>query len=247
MESPLETVTELQEALNELASLETQLAGIPHWMQELHDEHSSRQDQIAAIVGELETAASERRTAESEISDHQEKLKTYQEQISLVRNQREYGALLHEIDLVKGQIQLCEERALAALEVQEESQQRLDSEREQFRDLDGRYADAQAKWNAEKPGLASQAETLRARVKELEGRMPINILALFRRILDRHAGQALAVVRKIERPGKAPQMWHCEACNYHVRPQSVVQIADQGSIVFCDSCKRILILDRDAV
>ena len=246
MESPLETVTELQEALNELKSLETQLEGIPDWMQELHDEHSARQEEIEAIASQLDAAAAERRTAEAEISDHQQQLKTYQEQISLVRNQREYGALLHEIDLVKGQIQLCEERALAALEVQEESQQRLDSEREKFRDLDGRYADTQSKWNAEKPGLASQAETVRARVKELKGRLPAGVLALFSRILDRHHGQALAVARKTERAGKAPQTWHCEACNYHVRPQSVVQIADQGKIVFCDSCKRILILDRDS-
>lgn len=245
MESPLETVTELQEALNELASLEAQLAGIPDWMQELHDEHSARQTEIESIANELDAATAERRTAEAEISDHQTQLKTYQEQISLVRNQREYGALLHEIDLVKSQVQVCEERALAALEMQEDGQQRLDSEREKFQDLDGRYAEAQTKWNAEKPGLASQAETVRARVKELEGRLPAGVLALFRRILDRHHGQALAAVRKIERLGKAPQMWHCEACNYRVRPQALVQIEDQGQIVFCDSCKRILILGRD--
>jgi predicted nucleic acid-binding Zn-ribbon protein len=246
MESPLETVTELQDALTELRSRETLLDGIPDWMQELHDEHSIYQGEITEIEAELEEAGTERRLAEAEIADHQEKLKTYQEQIGSVRNQREYGALLHEIDLVKSAIQQCEERALQALERQDEGQGRLDSKREASTDLDQRYAEALKKWEAEKPGIASEAEALRTRVAELEGKLPPGILTTFQRILERHAGQALAPIRKLERRGKGAQMWHCGSCHYNVRPQAVVEIADQGSLVFCDSCKRILILDQDS-
>jgi predicted nucleic acid-binding Zn-ribbon protein len=247
MESPLGTVTELQDALTELASREAQLEGIPDWMQELHDEHSTYQAEISAIEADLEGAELERRTAEAEIADHQEKLKTYQEQISRVRNQREYGALLHEIDLVKVAIQHCEERALQALEKQEEGEGQLESQREASSDLDERYSEAMKKWEAQKPEIASEAELLRARVADLESQLPPQILALFQRILERHGGQALAPVRKIERVGKGAQMWHCGSCHYRVRPQAVVEIADQGNIVFCDSCKRILILDQESV
>jgi predicted nucleic acid-binding Zn-ribbon protein len=246
MESPLGTVTELQEALSELRARETQLAGIPGWMQELHDEHSLYQGEITEIEAELEAAGTVRRTAEAEIADYQEKLKTYQEQISSVRNQREYGALLHEIDLVKSAIQQCEERALQALEKQEEDQARLDSKREASTDLDQRYAEAMEKWEAEKPGIASEAEVLRVQVADLESQLPPRVLAIFRRILERHGGEALAPVRKVERVGKGAQMWHCGGCHYRVRPQAVVQIADQGKIVHCDSCKRILILDQES-
>ena len=247
MESPLGTVTELQRALTELRSREKQLDGIPDWMQELHDEHSVYQAEITEIEEELEAAGTERRTAEADIADHQEKLKTYQEQIGSVRNQREYGALLHESDLVKSAIQQCEEQALQALEKQEDGQGRLDSKREASSDLSQRYAEAMEKWEAEKPGIASEADVLRARVADLESQLPAGVLTLFQRILERHGGEALAPVRKVERVGKGAQMWHCGGCHYRVRPQAVVEIADQGNIVFCDSCKRILILDQESV
>lgn len=246
MESPLGTIIELQSALSELGDRESQLDGIPDWMQELHDEHSLHQQEIAEIEAELETAASERRTAEAEIADYQEKLKTYQEQIGSVRNQREYGALLQEIDTVKTAIQQCEERGLQALEQQEESQGRLDAQRDAASDLESRYADAMKKWEAQKPEIAAEAETLRARVEDLESRVPAGVLALFKRVLERHGGQALAVIRKVERVGKGPHMWHCGECHYRVRPQAVVAIADQGKICHCDSCKRILILDQES-
>ncbi|HYN19357.1 MAG TPA: C4-type zinc ribbon domain-containing protein, partial [Thermoanaerobaculia bacterium] len=67
----------------------------------------------------------------------------------------------------------------------------------------------------------------------------------FERILERYPGGALASVRLIARPGKAQREWHCAACNYRVRPQSIVEIRNGSSIVQCDSCKRILYLEAE--
>ena len=59
-------------------------------------------------------------------------------------------------------------------------------------------------------------------------------------MLERHGGQALAEVHRVECAGRGQQIWSCGACHYRVRPQAVVEISNTGSIVFCDSCKRIL-------
>jgi len=238
----LPTIVELQQALDELHAAEQLLAGIPDWMQELHDEHSTQKASIDALEAEVEAAAQAHRTAESEISDLREKVKHFQEQIGLVRNQREYGALLQEIDAVKQQISDHEERALAAMEQQEEATKRLEEEQEGFKDLDARYATELEKWEAEKPGVAKQAETLRGRIEVLRERVPRGTLSLFERILNRHEGQALAVIHEVDRGGKLQKIWHCGACHYRVRPQTVVAIQTQGSIEYCDSCKRILYL-----
>ncbi len=244
MENPLQTVVELQTALSELNALEKQLSGIPDWMSELHGRHSARRKEIEAIEAELEEAGAERRAAEAQIADQQEKLKTYQEQIGRVRNQREYGALLQEIDTSKSEIQSSEEQALDALERQEENQSKLELEQEAFRELDSEYTSALEKWEAEKPALASEAEQLRKHIAAIEERIPPGILTTFRRVLAKHQGEALATVLEVSRVGKGPQMWHCSACHYRVRPQAVVEIANHGSIVLCDSCKRILHLEE---
>jgi predicted nucleic acid-binding Zn-ribbon protein len=235
----LHAIVELQQALDEMRSAEELLAGVPDWMRELHEQHSTRQADIDSLEAEIEGLRQERRVHESESADYSEKVKHYQEQISQVRNQREYGALLQEIDSAKEQIRTLEEKALAAMESQEEIQLRLGEEKENFRELDEQHAAGLKKWAAEKPGVEQQAEKLRDRIGVLRERISGNLLSQFERISERYGGQALAPVQKIDR-SKGPSMWHCGACNYRVRPQSVVLVQTQGSVELCDSCKRIL-------
>lgn len=243
MTRPLDTIIELQDALDRLRRAEAQIAGIPEWMQELHAEHQERKGEIDALEEQAEAAAAERRAAEAGISDAQEKLKRYQQQINEVTNQREYGALLQEIDTVKGQIATFEEEGLDAMERREQAQRALEEQRAGFADLDSRYHVELANWDKEKPQIAAEAEKLRGRVATLRERLPRPQLAQFERIYERTGRRALAPIRRIERP-RGPSMWHCGACNYNVRPQVMVEVKDRGALVQCDSCKRILFAEE---
>ena len=243
MDTHLSIVVRLQQSLDELKANRSQLDGIPDWMQELHGRYSERKGEIDALTETQEEAGSQRRAAEAEAADHQEKLKNYQEQIGRVRNQREYSALLQEIDTVKEHIRLAEERALEAIEAHDETQTKLDEERAGFAELDEQYQTELARWEEQKPEVRRQVESLGSEVEGLEKQLPSNVLDLFRRILERHQGHALALVSKVERVGKGQQIWSCGECNYRVRPQAVVEIANNGSLVLCDSCRRILYLE----
>jgi predicted nucleic acid-binding Zn-ribbon protein len=245
MAGQLSTIVELQQAVDEFRAAEQLLGGIPDWMQELHDEYSEQKGMIDALEAEVEEAAQANRTAEAEIGDLREKVKHFQEQIGLVRNQREYGALLQEIDSAKQQISTFEEQALAALVTQEEASGRLQEEKDSFKDLDARYSTELEKWEAQKPEVAKKAEVLGARIEVLREQAPPQILTHFERVMEYRDGKGLAVIQEVVR-GKGPKIWHCGACNYRVRPQAVVAIQATGSIEMCDSCKRILYLDEEA-
>ena len=239
MTGPLDTIIALQQCLDELSSAESQLAGIPGWMEELHAEYSTAKAEIDELEEVVESARRERQEAETVVADSQGKLKHFQEQVSLVRNQREYGALLQEIDQIKDLIRGAEEEGLAALERQDEAQQPLAEKREGFSSLDEKYHQALEQWESEKPQVAEQAKVLEARIEELRQQLKPNDLLRFDRIRERYSGQALAAIIGLER-GRMPKIWHCAECNYRVRPQVVMQILNEGSVVLCDSCKRIL-------
>jgi predicted nucleic acid-binding Zn-ribbon protein len=245
MNQNLQNILGLQVALTQLREAEQRLHGIPDWMRELHDEHERRKTEIQALEGVAEEAARQRRTAEAAVQDAQEKLKKFQQQINRVSTQREYGALLQEIDTVKGQISGQEEAAFSSLERSEQTQKELAALRESFRDIEERYAAELSRWEAEKPAVARQVEELRARIADLKGRLPRGVTSQFERIYDRYSSSAVAPVRPIERPGKGQREWHCVACNYRVRPQSVVEIRNGSSLVQCDACKRILYLEEE--
>lgn len=238
----LDTVVALQHALRQLGEAEARLRGIPDWMQELHREHSVQKSEIDLLEAAVEEAAEQRRANEAAIADAQEKLKHYQQQIGLVRTQREYGALLQEIDTVKVRIKTLEDEALQAMTRHEEAQRQLGERREAFAELDGRYGAELQRWESEKPDVARLADDVRGQIGELQRKLPAPLLQRFHRVFERHHGEALAAIRRVDRGGRGPQIWSCGSCNYRVRPQVVVEIRNTGVLIECESCKRILYL-----
>src|SRR3954468_22868647 len=195
MSQNLQTVLELQQALSQLRDAEQRLHGIPDWMRELHEEHEIRKAEIESLEAAAAEAPLERRTAEAAVQDSQEKLKKYQQQINKVSTQREYGALLQEIDTVKGQISTGEQQAFSSLEAAEKSQKDLETLRESFREIEERYAVEQSRWEAEKPEIARQVAELQSRIATLRQHLPRNVLSQFERILERYPSGAVAPVR----------------------------------------------------
>jgi predicted nucleic acid-binding Zn-ribbon protein len=243
MSDELKIIVELQHSIDELKAAEDLLAGIPDWMRELHEQHTRQKAEMEGLQAAREEAELAKRAADSEISDLQAKVKHFQEQIGMVRNQREYGALLQEIDTAKEQISSAEERELAAMEQGDEAKRLLEERSSAFQELNERYQQELQKWEGQKPDVARRADELRQQVAELEAKVPKATLALFERTRLRHGGSALALVMEVDRKG--PRIWHCGACNYRVRPQTVVSIQAK-SIVTCDSCRRILHIEEDA-
>ncbi|HEV2845306.1 MAG TPA: C4-type zinc ribbon domain-containing protein [Thermoanaerobaculia bacterium] len=244
MNQNLQHILELQTTLTQLREAEQRLHGIPDWMRELHAEHTTRKAEIETTEAASTEAARQRRTAEGAVSDAQEKLKKYQQQINKVSTQREYGALLQEIDTVKGQISSQEEAALAALDSSEKAEKELEALRESFREIEERYKTEMERWEGEKPEVARQVESLRSRAAEIKQRLPRNIVAQFERVLEKYPANAVTPVRLIERPGRTQREWSCTSCHYRVRPQTVVEIRNGETLVQCDSCKRILFYEE---
>lgn len=233
----LDTIVQLHETLLELEAARRQLEDVPDWMAELHAEYSTRNAEIEAEEAKVEESARQRREAEAELEDAQEKLKKYQSQIAQVTNQREYGALLKEIDTVKSQIKAAEERAVEAIGENEEASEKLETLRAEFADLDERYQSELAKWEGEKPAVLENASQLEAKAEVLRTEIPRGPLSLYERIYDRNDGDAIAQILQIE--ARKSLIWHCAGCSFNVRPQVMVEVKG-GAIKHCESCKRIL-------
>jgi predicted nucleic acid-binding Zn-ribbon protein len=242
----LDLFVNLQNKVDEFNAAKRRLAGVPDWMAELHEEHNARHSRIEELKEIAATAATERREAEAAIAELEAKRDRYQQQTNQVTTQREYGALLAEIDAARTHLEEQEAKKQAAVERREEAQAELATEEEGFSELDARYQAELEKWEAEKPSVAEQATALETEIQAIRDELPRPYLARYDRIAERHGGQALAPVHRLERTNKrSPDIWHCGACNYNVRPQVVVELTSSGSFLLCDSCKRILYLPPD--
>lgn len=235
----LEAIVDLQSTLDDFTTFNLKLNSIPEWMTELHEQYSEKKSEIDRLEEQAQEADRLRRAAEGELTDAQAKLKQFQEQIGRVSTQREYGALLKEIDSFKEKISEAEKQALEALENKEQAESELGELKEGFRELDEQYQAELVKWEAEKPSVARSVKSLDQRSKKLKTKIPRNVLALFERIYDRYGTAVSRVIRTEARRG-SNAMWHCDLCNYNVRPQIVVELRNEGTINQCESCKRFL-------
>jgi predicted nucleic acid-binding Zn-ribbon protein len=236
-------LAEYHRLARELAQESARLHGVPEEMRALHDEHAAARAALDELAARADGALRERVAREGEVADAQERLRKFQQQVSRVRNQREYGALLGEIDGAKAALRGLEDGVLELLERAEAAKRELAERESAFGELAERHAAGLAAWEAKKPAVAARVAELEAAVAALRAELPKGIVSQYGRLAERYQGEALATLARTERAG-GTVLWHCSACNYHVRPQAALEIRSRGVLSQCDGCRRFLVADE---
>lgn len=179
----------------------------------------------------------EQRTCESEIEQKQQQVAKYDQQLFSVKKNEEYQALLHEIDLLKKQIAVHEERVLTIMMKMDEMKARLEEDK--------------ARIQAELAGLERQcaaideelAQAVRGRKQLERERLPVaqqvdeELLARYKRIRQsKKTGPAVVPLSGAS----------CSGCHMAVPPQKVNEILAGDKIHSCAYCGRLLYNKVDA-
>ena len=177
-----------------------------------------------------------RRTRESTLTDLAEKQKKYQAQLMAVKNSREYGAMLNEIDQVKRDLRQVEDEVVGFMETIEAARTEL-AERESNLPLETEEHESQLSgWRETQRVIDREIEDATARTAEIETQFTPKKLSEFYRLCDRKGGRA--VVRAVA--------GSCSACHVRLRPALYQALRLSGDVITCDSCKRILYYQDDA-
>jgi len=235
-------LAEYHRRVRELAQESARLTGVPEEMRALHDEHAAERAALDQLAELAESAVRERVSREGQVAEAQERLRKFQQQVSRVRNQREYGALLGEIDGAKVALRGLEDGVLELLERAEAAKRELEAREAAFAALAERYAAALAEWEARKPAVAARVAELETAVAALRAELPKGVVSQYARLAERYQGEAIAVLARTERAG-GTVLWHCSSCNYHARPQAALEIRSRGVLAQCDGCRRFLVAD----
>ncbi len=245
MATTIETLLELHRLLRELAHTDQQLAQRPTPLEQIFAEHQTLQGEIEGLRTQIRDAEQAHRAAEGEAELAKGKIAHYQEQIQRVTTQREYGALLAEIDAAKALVRARDDEALAALETIENANAALAERTERHTTIDREYQLGASAWEEGKPVLRERAAVLRAHRETLEAALPVAVRRTFERLAARHAGDPMARVERVQRPTGA--VYRCSACNYQVRPQVVVELRNRGDLITCEcGQQRIYYLDAES-
>jgi predicted nucleic acid-binding Zn-ribbon protein len=114
-------------------------------------------------------------------------------------------------------------------------QKQLDEKRGGFDDLKARHDAAYSEWQSSLGDLRKQAETLKNKAAMIESGIPERLRAEFHKVFKQRQG--IAVARVISDT--------CSGCRSRVRP-ALYQQLKRGELVRCESCSRILYLEKNA-
>jgi hypothetical protein len=173
----------------------------------------------------------EQKECEVEIDQRQAQVKKYDQQLFAVKKNDEYLALLHEIDMLKKQIALKEERVIAIMLEFDDAKARLDEDRKRI-DAELKEIGRQCSLiDAELTEAMRERERLEAERGPLAARVKPELLNRYKRIrASKGTGPAVVPLT-----GEA-----CSGCHMRVPPQIVNELLGASQQHICNYCGRML-------
>jgi uncharacterized protein len=235
LSTDVDKLWELQEVLSQLAEVDREMSVKPESFAVVDREFQDVNAQMTRITESLEDIAKERRRVDGELTDQQELLKKYQGTLMQVKNQQQYAAAWKEIDLTRKHVKELEDSVLKSMGDTDGLQKQLDDNRAGFDDLKSRHDAAYAEWQASLGDQRKRAEDLKKRAAMIEAGIPDRLRAEFHKVFKQRQGLAVARVNNDT----------CGGCRSRVRP-ALYQQLKRGELVRCESCSRILYLEKTA-
>jgi len=230
MHPHLEKLMELQVIDYDLGELERSKDYLPDMMDNLRDEIKEAEQKLTDVGGRLEEAKIKQKQLELEIKTKEAELQKYQQQMMSIKTNKEYDALVAEIDNLKETVSSRETELLETIEVSTT----LESGIEQLRETE-----KQVKENNEKQLkiLKQKIDSIGSKVtnkedarKEIISEIPRPTWSTYERVRKGRGGRAVVVVKKRA----------CSSCYKALTPKKIQEIKRANQICTCDNCGSLL-------
>ena len=220
----------IQALANEIRAARQTVDEAPARIEEIERHFRERNAEYVVLQERHEELERDQRTRTSELQTLEERKKKFMDDLMQVKNQREYAAMLKEIDAVKVQIAEHDEAILRNMEELEKLGTELATHAEHI--AAEREAVARERQDVEqRVAAATEIIEQRSRVRaRIEAELSIDQRATLARLELRRQGVFLAVAEN----------GVCQSCFVRVRPQVFQEIKAAVAVHNCDSCKRFL-------
>jgi predicted nucleic acid-binding Zn-ribbon protein len=206
------------------------IADHPARTQALDARLQSARDAVAGMQAKLTAASEKRRAEEKEVASVQTRLAKYKDQLLEVKTNREYTAMLHEIDAAQNDIRAREDRIL---EIMMES----DELNAGIKKSEGELKAAEKDIAAERTVIDTEMAELQAAIDKTTTERATLVTSIDRQVLS--IFEITAKSRKGVAVAEAKDGL-CSICHVRLRPQVFNEVRKNESIIQCDSCRRIL-------
>jgi len=226
----LRILVQLQDKDFRIAEIVQKQKNLPSIIASIRGKLDTAQQELSEASDDFDSATRERKILESSLKDAETKVTRFKEKIPEIKTNKEYHALLKEIESAKQEQSDIEEKILILFETIDEIKVKRSEKENVFKEVEKVF-------NSEKEIIEKDFEQLAEILKDLESQkdsivsnMDPKLLTEYNRLLSDKKGLAV-VTAKNE---------HCLGCNMRIPPQVFAEIKKNEKISYCLNCKRIL-------
>jgi uncharacterized protein len=231
MDSNLQRLQELQVLDSRVAGLERKLEAIPIRIHGIRDGLQQAKASIEAIRAKLDGARKDIRTKEKELEYQAAQRKKLEAKLYEVKTNKEYSAVLAEIESAKVEKDRIEEEILALMELQERLGREVVEADARLRPQEAEAKVQEAAATEELRALEVDVEAARSERESVVRDVPRDLLVQYARLLKGRAGLAVALVGS---------NGICSGCRVTLTPQRFNEVRQSSQILVCENCGRFL-------
>jgi len=231
----LRSLVRLQDLMQAAEAIDEKVAAVPAEVARLEKNLLAVQQDLESTRARLSDLQKERRRLESELMGVEARIAKYQGQLLDVKTNKEYQAMLHEIEACRAERSALDERILIEMDEAEKRNAAIRAFEERLKEK--RRATDEGKKRLEETRLALEREKERVQgeQRQLTAVIPASLLDPFLKVARQRKGLALVAVREEL----------CGGCHVRVMPKLIQQVRRATGLIACDSCKRFLYVPED--
>ena len=226
----MEQLIELQGIDTKLKDLNDLLGDLPSKVQGLNEQEDSIKNSLVDNKERLKELEVELHKKEVNVSQLDGKVATLKDQLFLVTNNKQYDALMKEVDYLKEKKSALENESIELLEEKEQLLESIESMETELKDLTEDLSKRREKLESAISESADEKSILERERQDRVDKIDLNIVSVYDKVMGARDG--LAVVH-VEGTG-------CGGCGAHIPPQTVTEVRAETRIHRCDICGRFL-------
>jgi len=231
----IKTMISLQEVMLKIKSLEDEKNSIPERLADLRRQVEEAEKAFNEISAEYEELAKQKKDLEFSIEEEKIKIEKSKAKLMTVKTNREYFAMLKEIETAKRMNRQKQEELLELMVRFEEVEQKYNEAKEKYESLKGDYdtrmediKKEMSKFDEDISKLAEEKEKIAKSLDSAKTRR-------FELVFQRRNGLAVVPARN----------YICTGCNMNIPPQLYNLLQKEDKIYECPNCSRIIYYEND--
>ncbi|MFP4104457.1 MAG: zinc ribbon domain-containing protein [Phycisphaerae bacterium] len=239
----LDALRRLQDVELQLATVRRRLRVRSHSVLTRENKIKELQEQFDALQEQVTSRRSESDKLELDLKSKDEKVKKLRESLNHAKTNKEYAAILTEMNTLKADNARIEEDTLKIMSDVDSEKERMEAIKQQIDEQQKALEDARGESQSEIDRLNKMIEQLQIKRKEAAEPIGREELAIFERVAERYDGEAMA---PIEIHGKkAPYDYICGGCFMSLNAEQANVLRTRDELRQCDSCHRILYMEPE--